>query len=114
MLANVLVVMAIWLSYSGRTVTDKLLAIIFPITAFVASGFEHSIANMYFIPFGLILKSSAQVQAALFERFGYLDLSSLTTTNFLVKNLIPVTLGNIIGGGLLVGAVYWFVYLHKK
>lgn len=113
-LANTLVVMAIWLSYSGRTVTDKLLAIIFPITAFVASGFEHSIANMYFIPFGLLLKSNIQVQNTFVKLFGNLDLSPLTASNFVLKNLFPVTLGNIIGGGLLVGAVYWFVYLHKK
>lgn len=113
-LANTLVVMAIWLSYSGRTVTDKLLAIIFPITAFVASGFEHSIANMYFIPFGLLLKSNIQVQNTFVKLFGNLDLSPLTASNFVLKNLFPVTLGNIIGGGLLVGAIYWFVYLHKK
>ncbi len=113
-LANTLVVMAIWLSYSGRTVTDKLLAIIFPITAFVASGFEHSIANMYFIPFGLLLKSDPRVQAVFVERFGNLDLSILNIPSFLFKNLVPVTLGNIIGGGVLVGLVYWFVYLHKK
>ncbi|GAW94198.1 formate/nitrite transporter family protein [Calderihabitans maritimus] len=113
-LANMLVVLAIWLSYSGRSVTDKVLAIIFPITAFVASGFEHSIANMFFIPFGLVLKENEAVRQAFMAQTGISSLDNLTLESFLVNNLIPVTLGNIIGGGFLVGLVYWFVYLHKR
>ncbi|MCL5935139.1 MAG: formate/nitrite transporter family protein [Firmicutes bacterium] len=112
-LANSLVVLAVWLSYSGRTVTDKVLAIIFPVTAFVASGFEHSIANMYFVPFALLLKTQPEALAAFAKAFPGVDLAPLTLGNFLVNNLIPVTIGNIIGGSVFVGLAYWFVYLHR-
>ncbi len=113
-LGNGLVVLALWLSFAGRTVTDKILAIIFPITAFVSSGFEHSIANMYFVPFGLVLKNQPAVQTAFAATYPQADLANLTTASFLINNLIPVTIGNIIGGAVLVGLVYWFVYLHKN
>lgn len=113
-LCNILVCLAVWLCFSGRSVTDKVLAIIFPITAFVALGFEHSVANMYFIPAGLMLKNNPEVLSAAEKMLGQTpDLSSLTTTGFLLRNLLPVTLGNIIGGGFLVGIVYWFVYLRR-
>lgn len=113
-LCNILVCLAVWLCFSGRSVTDKVLAIIFPITAFVALGFEHSVANMYFVPAGLVLKQDAQVLSAATQMLGQLpDLSRLTIPGFLVRNLLPVTLGNIIGGGFLVGIVYWFVYLRS-
>lgn len=108
-MCNVLVCLAVWLCFSGRSVTDKILAIIFPITAFVALGFEHSVANMYFIPMGIILKSVPAVVSKVSA-----DLSNLTWWGFAVKNLIPVTIGNIIGGGLLVAAVYWLIYERKK
>ena len=107
-LCNALVCLAIWLTYSARSNLDKALAVLFPITAFVASGYEHSIANMYFIPLGLMLKSHDAVLAA-----GDLDaagLADLDVANFLLANLLPVTAGNLAGGGLLVGAVYWFIY----
>ncbi|GAV25232.1 hypothetical protein ciss_11650 [Carboxydothermus islandicus] len=113
-LANLLVVMAVWLSYAGRSLADKFLAVILPVSAFVASGFEHSIANMYFVPFAIFIKSLPEVIGAL-QKSGYRgDISTITWANFLVKNLIPVTIGNIIGGGFLVGLVYWFVYLYKR
>jgi formate/nitrite transporter len=113
-LCNVLVCLAVWLCFSGRSVTDKILAIIFPITAFVALGFEHSVANMYFIPAGLVLKHSPQVIAAAESALGKApDLSELTVGGFLINNLLPVTIGNIIGGGVLVAAIYWFVYLRR-
>ncbi|MDW7674984.1 MAG: formate/nitrite transporter family protein, partial [Bacillota bacterium] len=113
-LANALVVMAVWLSYSGRSLTDKLLAVIFPITAFVSAGFEHSIANMYFIPFGIMVKSIPEVVEVYQQTHGTASLESLTYSTFIFNNLIPVTLGNIIGGSVLVGLAYWFVYLHKR
>ncbi|MHC4488853.1 MAG: formate/nitrite family transporter [Planctomycetota bacterium] len=113
-LCNILVCLAVWLCFSCRSVTDKVLAIIFPITAFVALGFEHSVANMYFIPVGLILKQNPQVLSAAERILGQApELSRLTIYGFLVKNLLPVTIGNIIGGGLLVGIIYWFVYLRR-
>ncbi len=108
-LCNALVCLAVWLCQSGRSTTDKILAIIWPIAAFVALGFEHSIANMYFIPFGILLKSQPQFLAAAAD--GTVMVDNLTLTGF-VYNLIPVTLGNIVGGTLLVAGIYWFVYLR--
>ena len=110
-LCNALVCLAVWLCLSGRSVTDKILAILFPITAFVASGFEHSIANMYFIPIGLLLKDEPEVLAAAGKVAG--DLVNLNLQGFL-GNLIPVTIGNIFGGGFMVAAVYWFVYRRPQ
>jgi len=107
-LCNILVCLAIWLTFAGRTVVDKVLAIIFPITAFVALGFEHSVANMYFIPAGLLIQQQpefAQVAASM-------NLENLTTINFLTANLLPVTLGNLVGGSVFVGLFYWFIYLR--
>ena len=110
-LCNALVCLAVWLTLSGRSVTDKILAILFPITAFVASGFEHSIANMYFIPMGLLLKGEPQVVEAAGRVTA--DLVNLNAHGF-VNNLIAVTTGNIFGGGFLVAAVYWFIYRRPK
>lgn len=107
-LCNALVCIAIWLTLGARTSTDKILVILFPITAFAAAGFEHSIANMYFIPIGLLIK---QFDPAFVASLG-LDLSRLTLDGFLA-NLIPVTIGNIIGGVLMVGLIYWFIYLRQ-
>ena len=113
-LCNVLVCLAVWLCFSGRSVTDKILAIIFPITAFVALGFEHCVANMYFIPVGLLIKSDPDLLArAMALSHGSLNVDNLTIYSFLMDNLLPVTIGNIIGGGFFVGAVYWFVYLRR-
>lgn len=114
-LCNALVCLAVWLSMSGRSTTDKILSILFPITAFVALGFEHSVANMYFIPIGLLLKNNTGVQEAVTTLTGKAgDFANLTVKGLLVNNLVPVTLGNIVGGGVLVGLVYWFVYLRGK
>jgi len=110
-LCNALVCLAVWLCMSGRSVVDKIMAIIFPITAFVASGFENSIANMYFIPMGMLLKGEAQVLEAAGKTA--VDFANLNLSGF-IANLLPVTLGNIFGGGVMVAAVYWFVYLRPK
>jgi len=112
-LCNILVCLAVYLCFSGRSVTDKILAIIFPITAFVALGFEHSIANMYFIPAGLLLKHSPEVLAAAQDILGGIpDLSNLTISGFILNNLLPVTIGNIIGGTFFVGIAHWFLFLR--
>lgn len=112
-LCNMLVCLAVWLCFSGRSVTDKILAILFPITAFVALGFEHSIANMYFIPAGILVKGLPLVQQALETSKGSLpDMSNLNLSGFLVGNLLPVTLGNIFGGGVFIGAIYWLIFLR--
>jgi formate/nitrite transporter len=110
-LCNVLVCLAIWLCFSARTVVDKIMAIVFPITAFVAAGFEHSIANMYFIPMGIMLTGQSAVVETAGATAG--TLSNLTWTGF-VGNLIPVTIGNIIGGGILIAAVYWLAYMRGE
>lgn len=109
---NALVCLAVWLCFSARSTTDKILSIIPPISAFVAAGFEHSIANMYFIPLGLFLSSESSVLQVAGKSAE--QLVSLTWQAFLVNNLLPVTLGNMVGGGLMVAAVYWFIYLRKS
>ncbi len=111
---NALVCLAVWLCMSARTTTDRILSILFPITAFVAAGFEHSIANMYFIPVALFIKNGAP--AEFWTNIGKTaaDFSNITWGNFFVANLLPVTIGNIIGGVLMVGLVYWFIYLRPS
>jgi formate/nitrite transporter len=112
-LCNILVCLAVYLCFSGRSVTDKILAILFPITAFVALGFEHSIANMYFIPAGLILKNNPEILAVAQDTLGLsLDFTNLTFSGFIFKNLIPVTIGNIIGGTFFIGIAHWFLFLR--
>ncbi|MBI3159109.1 MAG: formate transporter FocA [Chloroflexi bacterium] len=113
-LCNALVCLAVWLTMSARTTTDKILSVLFPITAFVAAGFEHSVANMYFIPIGILIRRYAP--AAFWGAAGVnpADYGALTWGAFLLDNLLPVTIGNIIGGTALVGAVYWAVYLRKR
>ena len=110
-LCNTLVCLAVWLCYSAKTTSGKILAILFPITAFVAAGFEHSIANMYFIPKALLIKGSAKEEFWTSINSSPEMYTNLTWNNFFFNNLIPVTIGNIIGGAVLVGFVYWFVYL---
>lgn len=112
-LCNALVCLAVWLTFSARSTVDKIFAIVFPITAFVAAGFEHSVANMYFIPYALLVKQfDPTFTASVAEKVPGLE--TLTWSAFLVNNLIPVTLGNIIGGAILVAAIYWAVFLRKK
>lgn len=113
MMCNALVCLTVWLCFSARSTTDKILSIIFPITAFVACGFEHCVANMYFIPIGLFIKGAAPI--AFWENIGKTaaDYANLTWGNFLVANLLPVTIGNIVGGSIMVGMVYWFIYIRK-
>jgi formate/nitrite transporter len=108
-LCNTLVCLAVWLCFSARSTVDKIFAILFPITAFVACGFEHSIANMYFIPMGMAMAGQAKV----------LEVAGLTASQVahlnlagFIGNLAPVTLGNIVGG-TFVGSMYWLIYLRK-
>ncbi len=99
-LCNVLVCMAVWMAFAGRSVIDKAVAIVFPISAFVAAGFEHSIANMYFFTLAMLLQS-----------FGDGGMSAITITwAGFFGNLVPVILGNIVGGSVLVGLVYHLIY----
>lgn len=99
-LCNVLVCMAVWMALAGRSVIDKAVAIVFPISAFVAAGFEHSVANMYLIPLAMLL-----------ETFGKTGTATHTITWFdFFGSLVPVILGNMIGGSVLVGLVYHVIY----
>lgn len=109
-LCNALVCLAVWMTFSARSTIDKIAAIIFPIAAFVAAGFEHSIANMYFIPVGILIKSFDPMFVASIG----VDASTLTWSSFFIKNLLPVTIGNIIGGSVLVAAIYWAIFLKNS
>jgi len=112
-LCNALVCLAVWLTYSARSTVDKIAAIIFPITAFVAAGFEHSVANMYFVPYALFIKNfDPNFISTVGDKVPQLDL--LTWQAFWVKNLLPVTIGNIIGGAVLVAAAYWAIFLRSE
>ena len=104
---NWLVCLAVWMALAARQTVGKIFAILFPIMAFVAIGFEHSVANMYFIPTGIFLKNWAGISAP--QGF---DPNALGAISFLWKNLLPVTIGNIIGGGVFVGMSYWSAYLR--
>lgn len=114
-LANLLVCLAIWVSNAGRSLVDKLLAITGPIALFVATGFEHSVANMFMIPMGLIVKNFGGDEFWASEAVTAAGLtpdavSHLTVQSFFLDNLVPVTLGNIVGGSILVGIYYWAAY----
>lgn len=101
-LCNLLVCLAVWMVLAGRSVTDRVLAVLFPISAFVAAGFEHSVANMYFIPLGILLRDHLAAPAVIKS-------ANLNWVGFF-HNLIPVTIGNIIGGSGLVALVYYIIY----
>jgi formate/nitrite transporter len=101
-LCNVLVCAAVWLAYAGRSVTDKMVAVILPVSAFIAAGFEHCVANMYFLPLAWLLVQTGHAPAN-FD-------ASLITIPGIIHNLVPVTLGNIVGGAGFVGVIYWTIY----
>ena len=113
-MCNALVCMAVWLCFSARSTTDKILSIIPPIAAFVAAGFEHSVANMYFIPVALFVKDMGDPKFFEVIKKTAADFPHLTWGNFFIANLLPVTIGNIIGGAVMVGLVYWFAYLRTQ
>jgi formate transporter len=110
-LCNALVCLAVWLTYSAHSTTDRILAIVPPIAAFVAVGFEHSIANMYFIPMGIFIRQFAPDEFWTSIHHVPADYPALDWAGF-VSNLIPVTLGNIVGGAVLVAGIYWLIYLR--
>jgi formate/nitrite transporter len=101
-LCNLLVCLAVWLAYAGRSVTDKIVAALFPVSAFIAAGFEHCVANMYFLPLAWLMTRTGNVPPGF-------DASAITMAG-IIHNLVPVTLGNIVGGAGLVGAMYWMIY----
>jgi formate/nitrite transporter len=109
---NWIVCMAVWMAAGAKDIIGKVFAIFFPIMTFVALGFEHSIANMFFIPLGIFLANAPQFVGKLVpDIFSAEKMANLNINGLLMKNLLPVTLGNIIGGAFFVGFLYWFVYL---
>ena len=108
---NILVCLAVWVSFAAKEPAGKVISLFFPILIFVVCGFEHCIANMYYISAGLFAKGvPSYVQAA---QAAGVNLDVITWRNFFGTNLIPVTIGNIIGGAVCVGMVYWYLYLRK-
>ncbi len=110
-MCNWLVCLAVWLCYGAKDMSGKLFAVFFPIWLFITSGFEHSVANMYYIPVGIFAKSIPEYAAA--SKIAIDALYNLNWLNFFMKNLLPVTLGNIIGGAFFVAGIYWFCYRKK-
>ena len=108
-LCNLLVCLAVWVSFAAKDVTGKVIGLFYPILVFVVCGFEHSVANMFYCPAALFALGHPE-----YARLITADVSSLTWGSFILKNLMPVTLGNILGGAVLVGAVYWRIYLRKE
>lgn len=113
-LCNLMVCLAIWAAYSGRTTTDKVLAVTMPIALFVATGFEHSVANMFMVPLGILIKGSAGADFWAATGLDPAAFAHLTWQQFLTGNLLPVTLGNIVGGGVMIGVLYWTVFHHLE
>ena len=112
-LCNVLVCLAVWMSFGARSITDKIVVIVPPIAAFVAAGFEHSIANLYFLPYALAIKAWAGQE--FWNSIGQ-DATAYAglTISSSMHNIVVATVGNLVGGSLMVGAVYWFVYLRRR
>lgn len=114
-MCNWLVCLAVWMATGAKDIAGKLFAIFFPIWLFITSGFEHSVANMYYIPAGIMAKGTkAWADAAIALGVTPEMLSNLNWGSFFLKNLLPVTLGNIVGGGIFVGAIYWYVYIKRE
>jgi formate/nitrite transporter len=109
---NFLVCVAVWMAFAAKDVVGKITGLYLPIMLFVLVGFEHSVANMYYISIGLLAKGNAAYLAA--AQAAGLDLTNLTWGNMFLRNLLPVTLGNIVGGSILVGLVYWYVYVREQ
>ncbi|WP_301099256.1 formate transporter FocA [Otariodibacter sp.] len=110
---NLMVCIAVWMAYAGKSLTDKTFIMILPIAMFVASGFEHCVANMFMIPMGILIHSGASPEFWTAIGIDPAQYADLTIANFVVKNLIPVTIGNIIGGAFFIGLVQWFLHLRK-
>ncbi|WP_285549020.1 formate transporter FocA [Actinoplanes regularis] len=111
-LCNLMVCLAVWAGYSGRTTTDKILAVTMPVALFVSSGFEHSVANMFMLPLGLLIKDNAGADFWSGTGLAKGDFADLTWADFLLHNLAPVTLGNIVGGGVMIGILYWTIFYY--
>jgi formate transporter len=110
---NALICLGVWMATSGKNHIDKAISMVFPITAFIAIGFEHSIANMYFIPFAMMLLVNSGEELVPLLDTTIINLQNLNLLSSFFHNLLPVSLGNIIGGSILVGLVYWIIYFRN-
>lgn len=111
LMCNILVCLAVWMTFSARSLTDKVMVMVLPVAMFVASGFEHCIANMFQVPMAIAIKNFAPDTFWQMTGADIAHYADLTLSNFFYSNLLPVTLGNIVGGGVFVGIWYWMVYL---
>lgn len=111
-LCNIMVCLAIWMAFGAKTITDKMFAVLLPVAMFVSSGFEHCIANMFMVPTGILIQHFASPEFWIAIGQDPSTFADITTNNFILHNLIPVTIGNIIGGGVIVGLMHWMIYLR--
>jgi len=111
-LCNIMVCLAIWMAFGARTITDKMFAVLLPVAMFVACGFEHCIANMFMVPTGILIQNFAPAEFWITIGQDASTFADISTNNFIFHNLIPVTIGNIIGGGVIVGLMHWMIYLR--
>lgn len=109
-MCNIMVCLGIWMAFGANTITDKFFAVLLPVAMFVASGFEHSIANMFMVPIGMMIQQFASPEFWTAIAHTPSDFADLTFSHFIINNLIPVTIGNIIGGGVVVGLMHWMIY----
>lgn len=112
-LCNMLVCLGVWMTFASRDVLTKSLLLILPVAMFVSSGFEHSIANLFMVPMGMMIQSIASPEFFVSLGVTQAQFADLTVANFIFNNLIPVTLGNIVGGGVIVGLGYWWIEQGK-
>ena len=114
MLCNLMVCLATWMTFSCRSATDKVMVMLLPVAMFVACGFEHCIANMFMIPMGIVIHAFSGPEFWAMTGVDPAQFADLTVHNFVINNLIPVTIGNIIGGGVLVGLTYWVIHRRPE
>ncbi|MGL4675525.1 MAG: formate/nitrite transporter family protein, partial [Wohlfahrtiimonas sp.] len=113
-LCNIMVCLAVWMSFSAQSLTDKMMAVLFPVGLFIAAGFEHSVANMFMIPAGIYSLMLATPEMLNTITDAELLRTTLTWPNFLIKNLIPVTIGNVIGGSIFIALYQWVIYFKEN
>ncbi|PNH99161.1 formate transporter FocA [Vibrio diazotrophicus] len=111
LMCNILVCLAVWMTFSARSLTDKVMVLVLPVAMFVSSGFEHCIANMFQVPMAIGIKNFAPEDFWQMTGANIADYADLNMMDFIINNLIPVTLGNVVGGGVFVGMWYWLIYL---
>jgi formate transporter len=111
LMCNILVCLAVWMTFSARSLTDKVMVLVLPVAMFVSSGFEHCIANMFQVPMAIGIKNFAPEAFWQMTGANIADYADLNMMDFIINNLIPVTLGNVVGGGVFVGMWYWLIYL---